>query len=771
MKTASKSLQQPLSGKEEIMQKILLKRTLRDLKTNLFRHMTLFLLITLAMFIVVATIASAQSLITTVNQKAEADHLEDGQFGTLFPLRDGDKAKIVRMGITLQPCFYLDFQMGDNSTLRLMKNRKEINLIQLYHGRLAAAEDEIVIERIYADAHQLSTGDTVTLAGSKYKITGIATSPDYEHCLQTMSDMSSDGGIFGTAFVTPRAYDDLLDSGDALHSEEYRYSYRLEPGSDETALKHYLKNTRLNSLKSSPNLTDFVKAADNPRIKAASNDIEININIGILAGIIVLALLAYVISVFVVHSIDGESAMIGTLYALGVRRRHLVLHYTMLPVALCLVGGALGTALGYSSLGISMMAGESLAYYSTPAIETTYSPYLLLYGVALPPLTAFMVNWLIIRKRLCRSALSLLRRKQPARKINQIRLQKLQFVPAFQIRQFLREKRSCFAVLAGMFVSLLILILGLNCYALCHNVRIQNAQDTKFAYMYQYKYPAETVPSGGYSAYIKGLKKEVLGYNMEVSFIGIEKDNPYFPPIKSSRKNEISISTSVANKYGFSAGDKVQFTDAIEEKEYHFVVKEIVPYSVGLCCFMDGDSMRDLFIQKSGYYNVVYADHKLDVDTDRLYSITTKKDVEKSSEIFMDIMMPLITMLSTVSILIFLIVLYQMMKVMIDRSSTSISLMKVFGYRDQEVRKLYLDGNFLLSAASALVMVPLAKMLLDTVYPTFIANVACGIDLAWPSMLYVMVYAGILAGYLFVRRILMEKLKKMTPAEVLKNRE
>lgn len=78
-----------------------------------------------------------------------------------------------------------------------------------------------------------------------------------------------------------------------------------------------------------------------------------------------------------------------------------------------------------------------------------------------------------------------------------------------------------------MFVSLLILMLGLNCYSLCLNIKQQNTADTRFSYMYQYKYPAEAVPEGGYPAYIKGLKKEVFGFPMEVSIIGLTDDNPF----------------------------------------------------------------------------------------------------------------------------------------------------------------------------------------------------------------------------------------------------
>lgn len=815
------------------MQKLLFRRTLQDMKTNFFRYMALLLLIILCMFIVVGTIGSAVSVIETVNNKAEAARLEDGQFRVFVPLTETSLRNLENKGILLEECFHLDFLMEDGSTLRIMKNRETINLAELSEGSLAHAPGEIVVERLYAAAHDLSLGDTLQIGGSDFAVTGIGTSADYEYCLQNMSDMSSDGKVFGTAFVIPDAYDDLLAGGKAIQAEEYRYSYLLGKNMTHMQLKDILMDIKIDpeevkdpyfqelvhrerkdrdalsdglegllkeagTLSGSPeafgcaaaelraeadallsrtfpeeieNLTDFVRQEDNPRIKAAERDLETNIKIGMMAGIIVLLLITFCISVFIIHSIDQESTIIGALYALGLKKELLLRHYTMLPVLLCLLGGAAGTALGYSRIGISMMTGESYTYYSTPAADTCYSLWLLAYGLLLPPVTAFAVTRVLIQKRLGRSALFLLRKEPAGGKGKPVPVRRLSYFRTFQIQQLMRERRSSFAILAGMFVSLLILILGLNCYSLCRNVKLQNTADTLYTFLYQYKYPSETVPEGGYPAYIEGLKKNVMGVPMEIRIIGLSDDNPFFPSFSETRKNEICISSSVASKYGLSPGDELILKDDVNEWLYGFTVTEIVPYSTGLCCFMDIGSMRSLFRRDENYYNAVYSDTALDIEPGRLYAVSTKEYVEKSSEIFMEIMKPLMTMLIAVSTLVFLIVLYQMMKVMTDRSCYSISLMKIFGYRSKELRKLYLDGSFLLIAAAALVMLPLAKLLMDTVYPTFIANIACGIDLTWPFALYPLVYGGILLCYAIIRTLLLKKLKAMNPAQILKDRE
>ena len=46
------------------------------------------------------------------------------------------------------------------------------------------------------------------------------------------------------------------------------------------------------------------------------------------------------------------------------------------------------------------------------------------------------------------------------------------------------------------------------------------------------------------------------------------------------------------------------------------------------------------------------------------------------------------------SLLIFFIVMYLMIKIMIDCSAFSIAMVKIFGYRKREIKKLYISGNF-----------------------------------------------------------------------------
>ena len=205
--------------------------------------------------------------------------------------------------------------------------------------------------------------------------------------------------------------------------------------------------------------------------------------------------------------------------------------------------------------------------------------------------------------------------------------------------------------------------------------------------------------------------------------------------------------------------------------DYAFTVDSVCDYAAGLSVFMDIGSMRELFGEDEDYFNAVLSDKPLDIEEGRLYSVTTKEDIDRSSEVFTEIMSGMITTLIAVAALIFVVVMYLMSGIMIDRAAFGISLVKIFGYGKRDVKKLYLSGNAYTVGIGGLISIPLAKLAMDAIYPALVPNIACGINLSFPWYMYLIIYAGVMAVYFITSALLSGKLNRITPAEVLKNRE
>lgn len=843
------------------MQKVLRKRILRDFKTNIARYLALGFLIILSMYLIVSMLGAAETIIRG-SLKTDADaHVEDGEFSLFVPMKESEEEDLRARGITLEKMFFLDYTVEESKTLRLFENREEINQITLKEGNPAAAEDEVVLERRYAEINGIRVDDKIEIGGHVFRVVGIGTVPDYDCTLKTLGDTGCDSQNFGLAFVTADTYQAMRKEGKSAKSEEYYYAYLLNDRMTDDELKDELKELEfsaddvqdayfqeywdrtlgredelrdgiqelvdgaeelkdglkeLKELKSfadgvdeytdgvaeaadgaeelqdgvkdlkdetddiideifdadAGNLMTFVKAGDNARIQAASGDQELYRSVGTIAGCIILVLISYVLSVFVVHSIDRESSVIGALYALGVKKRDLMNHYVMLPTVIAAVSGVIGTLIGYSKVGVRVQMQDCYNYYSLPDLNVIIMPYLLIYGVIAPPLICWIVTSLVINKRLSKPVLTLIKNEQKVSKGNDFKLKHMKFMRLFKLRQIIRERRTAFTVVFGMFVSLLIAIMAMEIFVYCDNVRIQYPQDTKYEYMYTYKYPSEEVPEGGHKAYAKTMKKAIYGYTFDVTVLGITEDNPFFDVDLKDTSSQVVISSAIAYKYGLKVGDVITLKDEEADKLYAFEIYDITQYSPSFMVFMPYDKALELFGEPDDYYNVVFSDHDLGIESGRLYSTITKADVEKAAGIFVNQMQGMIVTLGTVSVIIFAIVLYLMMKVMIDRSAFSISLIKIFGYRDKELKKMYLDGNFYVIAIGALLSVPLGKIIMDAIYgPAFTPNVACGVDKSFSVWIYLGIFALVFILYFIINHLLVRRIRQMIPAEVLKNRE
>lgn len=807
------------------MQKVLRKRVLRDLKNNLFRYIALAFLIIMGMYVIVSLIGAGYTIIDNGETHDEANKIEDGQFSVFVPLSDDEISQLEDAGAEVEGMFYEDYEVMDGKTLRVFANRENIDLVECDEGNLAEADDEIVVEKRFSQVNDISVGDIIQIAGNEFKVTGIGTSPDYNALFKEMSDTVVDSKVFGTVFVTEGAYDKLNATGESVKTETYLYAFRLEGKTTCDDVKDALEDIKVDTdsiddeyfqeywdrtgaaindfkdgikeLKSGANeladgvaelkketdsflkdydtdlanITSFVTSDDNPRTGGAADDQQINVQAGYFFGVLLMFLFTYVISVFVVHGIEKESSVIGALYALGVKRRDLMMHYLTLPVIVTTVAGIIGFLIGISNVGIPVQMADAYAYYSIPAMDVKIPLILIVYGIVMPPLVAIVVNYFVIRKKLSQTALSLIKNEFKQPKGSNVNLGDMGFVGRFRVRQMLREMRTGLTVVIGMFIALICLMLSLNTATFCSKVKKQNVEDTHYEYMYTYKYPTENPPEGGEAAYAKTLKKEVYGYNWDVTVLGLSKNTKYFDVDLKDGKNRVTISSSFAEKYGYGVGDEIVLHDEENDIDYGFTVDSVTQYTPAFYVFMTIDDARELFGAGSDEYNVVFSDKDLEVDPARLYATTTKADIESAAGIFADQMRSMVIMIVIISTLIFVVVMYLMMKVMIDRSAFSISLIKVFGFRTKEIRKLYLDGNFFIIAIGAAICLPLAKLIMSAVYPSLVSNVNCGVKLTFAPWLWAALYGGILVLYFIINRVLVGRLNKIVPAEVLKNRE
>lgn len=899
---------------------VLNRRILRELKANFSRYFSLLVLVAFGMFACTAMSASADSVITTVEDFWENSNIEDGRFSVLVPLSDSELDSLRSSGVGIEPQFSMDLTLSDDSVLRIYKKRSSIDVEHVDKGSSPQASEEIMLERSFADAHSLGVGDTIDIAGQSMKITGLGVSPDYDFLLENFTDTAANAKHFGIAFVSEEGYDMLSRLSDA-NSEEYLYTYTLPDGmtsaqikkmvddfdfdhddvenpyirelldrvydtrdsctdgvdklsdavnelddgikeldSSGSDLREAAENMRdlalqqasqqvtaaggaeltlenyaevLDQLSAlSPqftvlkeqidgyckfadsvseyvdgvgkasdgsgeiaekvsdfkgdlldfideaanidfnNISSFIQKDANPRIGASLAKVGMYHIGGYIAGVIMLVLFGYICSVFVISNIENESQFIGALYSMGVHRRKILAHYVTLPVVISFIGGIIGTMAGYSPLGRGMLTDSVIGPYSVPEVVDHYSVGLLLYGIFMPPILAAVVNWFCLRRKLNTEPLKLLRKEQKQSHLLNVDLKNAGFVKRFRIRQILRELRITAAMFFAIVTGMLLLMLAVMTYVCIDDLSAKYEKDIPYKYCYYLKYPdLENVPDNAEACYAKNLSYTYLNYTLQVTVMGIENNSEHFPFEVSHDRNYVTVAEGTAIKYDLKEGDMLCLSDDSTGITYAFTVDSIVPYSAGLNVFMDIETARELFDEDDDYYNMLLSDSELDVDAGRVLSVTDKESMINAIDTLLSDMMPMILMTGISALVVYIAVLYIMMKVMIDRSAFQISLIRIFGYNLREIKRLYLDGNLLTVIVSTLLALPVSKTIMDLIWPLMVYNQPAG----YASTLKIWHYAAIalitFLCYFVTNTVLIGRIRRITPAEVLKDRQ
>lgn len=537
-------------------------------------------------------------------------------------------------------------------------------------------------------------------------------------------------------------------------------------------------------------LSDFGETKYNIRVTDAVDDSTIGKQSALVVGVFLVILLVYMLSVFAAGTIEKERPVIGTLYALGYRRNEILSHYLKMPMLTAAIGAVAGTVGGF--LLTDTMAASSAELYSFPELRHVFPAYLLAYSLGLPTVFSYLMNRMTLSKKLDAMPLQMMREAPQNVKKSTLSLEGLPFAKKYQLRQFLRELSGNLTLFFGIFVSLVLILFSVACYSSIKGYIDGITDDVHYEYLYLLRNPVSDLPKNSCVGYTRGFYADypMTGGEMEVTLQGIGSDNPYFPFAGDLGEDadRIYISSSARIKFGYRPGDRIVLRDQAGDALYAFEIAGEVPYGNGLYFFMNLDAMRKAFgldyfkkedLKKgerppkaeSFYYNTIFSNTKLEIRHNMLLSEVSKTEIKSGVEKFMTLMWGMIVMMIAVSVIIFAAVMYLLMKLEIDRSSFSVSLLKALGYPEKTVNSFYLGGSFYITLAALIFGLPVGTVIVCAAYPFCVSNVNAGFAASISPVQYGLVILIVMGTYFATRFFLEKYLKKINLTEILKNRE
>ncbi len=258
-----------------------------------------------------------------------------------------------------------------------------------------------------------------------------------------------------------------------------------------------------------------------------------------------------------------------------------------------------------------------------------------------------------------------------------------------------------------------------------------------------------------------------------ITVYGVAPDSRYWDGIGVGSGRAV-FGRGLVDKFGFAEGQTVSLYDKYAD-EAHDVVFEGDGLTWGsksdMAVYMSLDDFNRLFGNDAGYFNAYASDQPLDLDARYLASDLTPADMDAIGEQFVGMMDDMIGMLVGLSVFIFLVFMYLLTKSVIDRSARAISYMKVFGYRDREISRLYVRSITLTVAVSLVACQPLIIGGLTAIFRAMLLAYSGNIEIFVPLSAIAEVIAIGFATYLVVALLHVRRIKRVPLALALKVQE
>ncbi len=212
------------------------KRYPRELKQDFGKYAAVFLFLVFFIGAMSGFFVSDISVAATYYEGLEKYNIEDGHMAFNLVPNDELLNKIeTDNNITLYKMYYKDETVAQNdTTLRIYVDRDTINTECVMDGAMPTAANEMALDRMYAVNNNISIGDTVTVDGQDYTVTGYSAVPDYSCLFESNADMMFDAVNFGVGFVTNEGYEKIRTAHEKIN---YAWKY-LTPTTDDVDAKN-----------------------------------------------------------------------------------------------------------------------------------------------------------------------------------------------------------------------------------------------------------------------------------------------------------------------------------------------------------------------------------------------------------------------------------------------------------------------------------------------------------------------------------------------------
>ena len=420
----------------------------------------------------------------------------------------------------------------------------------------------------------------------------------------------------------------------------------------------------------------------------------------------------------------SEKTQIGTLKALGFRDGRIIRHYTSYAVIISVIGSAFGVVMGYVLCKMVMSQDGMMGTYFVMPDWTIHIPVWIWAIVVLIVVLTIFVGYLSVRDLLRGTAAETLHPYTP-RHIHRLLLEgtalwnRMKFGTKWNLRDIFRHKSRSAMSFIGTFGCMLMLVASFGM-----NQTMDNFLDTFYdgtaAYASKIFMSSDAENSdaiklaenldGDYSASVsakvgdKTLSVDVYNITHDM-YRFIDEDSNIIPLPEEGAL----ICKRLARDFDVKAGDTVTVEPYGTDESFDILISGING-SLTESISMNENYAEEIGLTGSEAYkiNSVYTmTDKAQIGTgSNITSVQSKQDIIDSFDAFMEIFYFFIIVLIVASVLLCLIVLYNLGIMSYMERYREMATLKVLGFRNKAIGRLLISQNLWIAVAGTLLGIP-----------------------------------------------------------------
>ena len=759
------------------------KKMARDIRKNKLQFFNIFIMIFLGVFVFAGIHAYMDGMKYSVDDYYKNNNLEDIWISGLS-FSDGDFDNVKKIdnvhNVERQTIINTTVKEKEDVTLEtIFIENNDISKMYVKEGeKFDKNKSGVWVDSYLAKKINLNVGDEITLKYDgielKEKIAGLVNTPDHVYFVKDESAIFPTHLDYGFAYL----------SINELAKENRIYNQLIVDVDDEQKIdetKADIENKLKNAIAVTKREANFSYSGYNSEIEEG----------GTYAGVFTfLFLFIAVLSVTTTMNrfVKKQRTQIGTLKALGFKKHKIMRHYVGYGFYISLIASILGIFAGDFVLGEFFLNLE-MSYFEVPVYSTEILPVVYALAVAVVVLITF-VTYLSCRKILKEPAVEALRVEVPNVKQSKFDFtsekifKKASISTRWNLRDVFRNKGRSIMAIVGVTgcTMLLVCAFGLldtmNSYLdwefdVINNFKYKlylksDYTDAQYTDITE-KYGKETSQTLGIEVKFKGDDKETnsLTVNDAKEYLKYTNHNKEYIDLKD---DGVYITEKLSDKYGVNVGDEITWHIFGDEKWYTSKVVGINrdPQSQQLNATRKYFESLDLTYRADSVYT--NEDLSSIKEIDGVDTIQSIQSLRKSMESMLETTKTMVVILIVVSAILAFVIIYNLGVLSFSEKQYQFATLKVLGFKDKQIRKIFVKQNIWLSIIGIILSLPLGFIMLDYIFKSALGD-NYDFNACIKPISYLFAIIGSLIVTIVLNKVLSKKVKTINMSESLKANE